>query len=167
MSHALFVNIPAHGHVNPTLPLAAELAARGEQVDYALTPDFAPAVARAGARLVPYESTLPAALSPPASAAAAQDREAALQLPLKLLEDALHVMPQLLDAVSAMDHPPDYVVHDPFSVPGRLLAERLGIPRIQTHCTYVLAGRACWSRRSGGSRRSSSAPASDRPTSRR
>lgn len=135
MSRALFVNIPAHGHVNPTLPLAAELVARGEHVDYALTPDFEPAVARTGARLLPYDSTLPASLAAPS---VPMDQGAAFQLPLKLLEDALHVMPQLLDAVSAMGgDSPDYVVHDPFSLPGRLLAERLGIPRVQMHCTYV------------------------------
>jgi MGT family glycosyltransferase len=143
MSRALFVNIPGHGHVNPTLPVAAELVARGEHVDYAVTPDFAAAVAQTGARLVAYESILPQILSPPAGAdgpAAMLDRRAAFQLPLKLLEDALHVMPQLLEAVAAMDAPPDYVVHDPFSVPGRILAERFGIPRIQTHCTYVFGG---------------------------
>jgi MGT family glycosyltransferase len=131
MSRALFVNIPAHGHVNPTLPLAAELVARGEKVDYALTADFEPAVRQAGARLLPYDSTLPTALAP------SVDRTAAFQLPAKLLEDTLHVLPQLLDAVAA--DPPDYVLHDPFSVTARLLADRLGVPRMQMHCTYVFS----------------------------
>ncbi|HEY8201159.1 MAG TPA: macrolide family glycosyltransferase [Actinomycetota bacterium] len=129
MSRALFVNIPAHGHVNPTLPLVGELVARGERVEYALTPDFEPAVQQAGARLLPYDSTLPTALVP------SVDRAAGFRLPTRLLEDTIHVLPQLLDAVAG--DPPDYVVHDPFSVAARLLADRLGLPRVQTHCTYV------------------------------
>src|SRR5438093_12115689 len=114
MSRALFVNIPAHGHVNPTLPLVGELVARGERVDYAITPDFEPAVRRAGAGLLPYDSTLPTALAP------SIDRAAGFRLPARILEDTIHVLPQLLDAVGG--DPPDYVVHDPFSLSARLLA---------------------------------------------
>jgi UDP:flavonoid glycosyltransferase YjiC (YdhE family) len=69
MSHALFANIPAHGHVNPTLPLVAELRARGEEVDYALPTEYAAAVTHAGARHVPYSSLEPVAASAPAVAA--------------------------------------------------------------------------------------------------
>jgi MGT family glycosyltransferase len=43
----------AHGHVNPTLPLAAELAARGHEVIYFLPEKFAPAVAANGASVRP------------------------------------------------------------------------------------------------------------------
>ena len=34
MAKVLFFNLPAHGHVNPTLPLVAELVHRGEHVIY-------------------------------------------------------------------------------------------------------------------------------------
>lgn len=32
MPKALFFSIPAHGHVNPSLPLVAELVRRGRQL---------------------------------------------------------------------------------------------------------------------------------------
>ena len=34
MSRIVYFNIPAHGHVNPTLPVVAELVRRGEHVVY-------------------------------------------------------------------------------------------------------------------------------------
>jgi MGT family glycosyltransferase len=51
-----------------------------------------------------------------------------------LVREAIHTLPQLLDAVAG--EPPDYILHDPFCIAGRLLAERLGVPRIQLHPTY-------------------------------
>ncbi|XVS65936.1 hypothetical protein ACQPYE_07745 [Actinosynnema sp. CA-299493] len=41
MSHIAFLNIPGHGHVNPTLPVVTELVNRGHRVTYAVDPGFA------------------------------------------------------------------------------------------------------------------------------
>ena len=49
MSKILFFNIPAYGHMNPTLPLVAELVRRGEQVIYYSSETFQPAIEQAGA----------------------------------------------------------------------------------------------------------------------
>lgn len=129
MSRALFVNVPAHGHVNPTLPLVAELVSRGERVDYALTPDFGPAVVHAGAGLVPYQSTMAQALSQLGSSPG-PDR-----LLATLVREGTHVLPQLLDRVRT--DPPDYLVHDPFCFWAPLLATGLGVPAFRTYATYA------------------------------
>jgi UDP:flavonoid glycosyltransferase YjiC (YdhE family) len=42
--HLAFVSIPAYGHVNPTLPLVAELVARGHRVTYFTSADFEPLI---------------------------------------------------------------------------------------------------------------------------
>jgi MGT family glycosyltransferase len=142
VGRVLFVNIPAYGHVNPTLPLLVELVARGEQVDYALrgrplpsgsvsAADFEPAIRQAGATLLPYEGVLPQGRSLRSA------RSAAFGLPIRLLEETIHVLPQLVDAVGS--HPPDYVVHDSLSLAARLLADRLHLPRVQMHCTYAFS----------------------------
>lgn len=47
--HFAFVSIPAHGHVNPTLPLVAELVGRGHRVTYFTAADFEPRIRAAGA----------------------------------------------------------------------------------------------------------------------
>ena len=40
MATICFFSIPAHGHVNPTLPLVRELTARGHRVLYYNTEEF-------------------------------------------------------------------------------------------------------------------------------
>src|SRR5438093_10158656 len=52
-TYAVFCT-PGYGHVNPTLALAQELVARGEQVIYYLTEEFRPAVEATGATFRPY-----------------------------------------------------------------------------------------------------------------
>lgn len=47
--HYLFVPFPSHGHVNPALPIMAELAARGERVHVVVGREFAEAASDVGA----------------------------------------------------------------------------------------------------------------------
>ncbi|QBD81378.1 hypothetical protein EPA93_37550 [Ktedonosporobacter rubrisoli] len=50
------LTVPGYGHVNPTLALAEELIARGEQVIYYLPEEFRASVEATGAIFRPYES---------------------------------------------------------------------------------------------------------------
>jgi len=54
MAKVLFVNIPAHGHVNPTFPLVAAFVKAGHTVDYLISEDFRKKVEYSGATLIPY-----------------------------------------------------------------------------------------------------------------
>src|SRR5579875_2846193 len=45
----LFVPLPQWGHINPTLPIAADLMSAGYSVTYICTQRFAPAIAKTGA----------------------------------------------------------------------------------------------------------------------
>src|SRR5689334_16185288 len=49
MAKYVFLNMPAHGHVNPTLPIVQELVRRGQQVSYYVTEEFRGAVQATGA----------------------------------------------------------------------------------------------------------------------
>ena len=49
-----FVEMPAAGHVNPSLPIARELVRRGERVVYYTDAEFQSAVERTGATFHPY-----------------------------------------------------------------------------------------------------------------
>jgi UDP:flavonoid glycosyltransferase YjiC (YdhE family) len=49
MSKIVFVEMPAYGHVNPTLPVVRELVRRGEQVVYYDSEEFRPQIEQAGA----------------------------------------------------------------------------------------------------------------------
>lgn len=53
--HYAFFGPPAHGHIQPMLPVAAELVRRGDHVTFATAPRFASDVAATGAEVLPYE----------------------------------------------------------------------------------------------------------------
>ncbi|WP_373293086.1 macrolide family glycosyltransferase [Saccharothrix coeruleofusca] len=127
LSHIAFLNIPGHGHVNPTLPVVAELVARGHRVGYAVDDTFAAAVERAGATPVRYETTLPAA-----DQVWPTDLAPAMHL---FLAEAKAVLPQLTAAFA--DDRPDLVVYDIGAWTARLLAQRWGVPAIQFSPTFV------------------------------
>lgn len=54
MAKILFVNMPAHGHANPTFPLVSAFVKAGHTVDYLITEDFRKKVEYCGATLIPY-----------------------------------------------------------------------------------------------------------------
>jgi MGT family glycosyltransferase len=125
--HIAICNIPAVGHVNPTLPLAAELVARGHRVSYASVDRRAPEIEATGATLVPYRTTRPSESDP---GMALPDRESYLaHAMLNFVEEAAHTLPQL-DAAFAAD-PPDLVLYDRLSFAGRIYAIRHGRPSVR------------------------------------
>lgn len=54
MSTIAFLNIAMHGHVNPTLPVAAELVRRGHSVTYYTSPAFREEIEAVGATVCLY-----------------------------------------------------------------------------------------------------------------
>ena len=121
--HLAFVSVPGHGHVNPTLPLVAELVRRGWRVSYATHERFSRAVADAGATLVPTQGDMPA---PPPFTDFDPDRFA--DLLLGFVADARVDVPRL-EAHFRRD-PPQAVCYDSASLTGRVLAGRLGLPDV-------------------------------------
>lgn len=113
---AVFFNVPAHGHINPTLPVVRALVDAGERVVYYVTEPFAGMVEEAGAEFRPY-GTLP--LDP--------DRPDPnpVRLAADLLQTALVLLPRLLHEVPAVRA--DYAVHDSLCPWGRLAAGALGL----------------------------------------
>ncbi len=55
MAKIVFFNVPAHGHINPTLPLVAELVQRGNEVIYYAMPEFQDKIQKTGARFRAYD----------------------------------------------------------------------------------------------------------------
>ncbi|MCA1188872.1 glycosyl transferase [Saccharopolyspora sp. 6V] len=128
-AHIAFMAVPAHGHVNPGLGLVAELAARGHRVTYAVTEDFAPQVAEAGAEPVRYTSTLPSAAT---QQEWPEDQAAAVLL---FVDEMISVHPQL-GAAYAADRP-DLVIYDIGTLQAPVLAHEWGVPAICLSPTHV------------------------------
>ena len=58
MARYVFLNMPAYGHVNPTLPVVQELVKRGQEVIYYLPEQFKDAIQATGAIFRSYELKL-------------------------------------------------------------------------------------------------------------
>ncbi|MBB5957857.1 MGT family glycosyltransferase [Saccharothrix tamanrassetensis] len=127
MSHIAFLNIPGHGHINPTLPVVTELVARGHRVTYAVPAGFTGPVEHAGAVPVVYPTTLPVA---------DQEWPTETAPAMKLfLDEAVALLP-VLEAAYADDRP-DVVVYDIGAWTARILAARWGVRAIQFSPTFV------------------------------
>lgn len=56
MTKILMINIPMHGHVNPTIALTKELVDRGHDVTYLINKEFRKKIAPTGANIITYEA---------------------------------------------------------------------------------------------------------------
>ncbi|MFB6933193.1 macrolide family glycosyltransferase [Streptomyces chartreusis] len=125
MSTIAFLNIGMHGHINPTLPVVAELVRRGHTVTYHTSPAFRQEIEATGAsvRLYPGgEQPLP---DPPT--------------PLTLLESlattSLRLLPTVLDDLRRDG--PDLIVHDSSCLWGAVAARELGVPAASSFTTFA------------------------------
>jgi MGT family glycosyltransferase len=132
--HFAFVSIPAHGHVNPTLPLVAELVRRGHRVTYFTSADFEPRIRNAGAAF--YASGGNWLASMPALGPGQRER-AQLMLPVmnKVFEDLRSSFPAMVERLRK--DPPDAVCFDAMTLSGSMAAEKIGAPPIGLMPTYA------------------------------
>jgi MGT family glycosyltransferase len=122
MARLVYFSFPAHGHVNPTLPVMRELIRRGEQVSYFGAERFRLGVTETGARFRPY----PAEIRPPDPGPGPFARvSSTLEI---LLEWTRAALDGLLDRVRTLR--PTHVMFDSFAPWGRLVAQILQLPTI-------------------------------------
>ena len=123
------IGVPAHGHMNPHLPVLAELVARGHRVEVTTPSGFAPAVAGTGATVVPVTSVLP---DEDRGETWPDDPVAGMA---RFLDEGVHVLPQARAAFD--DDRPDVLLGDIGSYPARVLAHQWSRPLVQLSPTYV------------------------------
>ncbi|MCY9110131.1 UDP-glucosyltransferase [Bacillus atrophaeus] len=127
--HITIINIPAYGHVNPTLALVEKLCEKGHRVTYATTEEFAPAVQQAGARPLLYETTI--SVDPQQIKELMEKNET----PLMFLKESLGILPQLEELYK--DDQPDLIVYDFIALAGKLLADKLQVPAVRLCSSYA------------------------------
>lgn len=150
--HFAFVCLPATGHVNPTLPVVAELVRRGHRVTYATSAKYAAAVESAGATFFENGEDLSAqfprfgnASDGPAQDDAGRSPRAGMLAGLgsgmmsglleRLLERAREEFPALLARLAA--DRPDAVCYDAMTLAGKMAAMKLDLPDIALLPTYA------------------------------
>jgi MGT family glycosyltransferase len=133
MARIVYFSFPAHGHINPTLPVIRELVSRGEEISYFGTHRFASAIRQTGARFCPYtERVHMPEHGPGPFAQVSTTLETLLNFCGAVLDDHL-------DAVRKLR--PTHVMFDSFAPWGRMVAQLLGLPTIAS-VPSILINRA-------------------------
>ncbi|HEX2907388.1 MAG TPA: macrolide family glycosyltransferase [Phototrophicaceae bacterium] len=133
MSKAIFFNLPAHGHVNPSLSVVEELVRRGETIIYYATEEFRSRIEGTGAIFRPYTEL-------PLADVASVSQKPLAHLGVMLLEGSLRLLPQVLEA--AQTEKPDYLLVDSMCTWGWQVAEKLHLPAISSVSTFVFTPAA-------------------------
>lgn len=129
MGKGLFFSLPAHGHINPVLPVVRELVRAGEEIVVYTQEAFRKRVEETGARFRAYPT--------PRARSAAGSHRGAFHKPPHLFRFAALLMlmstvlvPRLLQRLREENY--DYVIHDSIAPWGRYIARLLGLPTISS-----------------------------------
>lgn len=127
MAKALFLSLPLHGHVNPSLAVVRELVARGDEVIYFATEKYARAIEQTGSRFRAYRE--------PQLANLAHLPERTEQLAWLLMDLSATVLSTDLQAFR--DERPDYLISDSVAPWGQWAAKILDVPLITSTSTFA------------------------------
>jgi MGT family glycosyltransferase len=127
--------MPAHGHVNPMLPLMRELVSRGDEVIVYVTREFEAVVRHTGAslRLIPDTLSLPSSMAGAMGAASFQQMLGPM---LGMLNRGLRAAPGV--AEQARREGADIILYDPMAVWARVTAQMLRLPAAIFQTTFAL-----------------------------
>ena len=126
MARVLFINGGSEGHINPTIGVVQELTSRGEEVVYFSIEAFRERLEKTGATVRTFDDQkfIQAFIS--------GGRNYLLERINGLLLTAEIVIPSVLEQIK--DEHFDYIIHDSMFGCGRLLAQMLKLPAINS-CT--------------------------------
>jgi MGT family glycosyltransferase len=132
MPKALFFNVPAHGHINPSLPLVTELVRRGHHITYFVTENYCARVEAAGAVFQPYTCVHDDYFEAHGLDGSRPQKAANL-----LMTTSEQILPELLETTRQMQ--PDYVLFDGMCPWGNLTARILRLPAVASLSLMPLA----------------------------
>lgn len=135
MAKYVFLNMPAHGHVNPTLPIVQELVRRGQQVSYYLTEEFRDAVQATGAVFYGYESKMKELMAMSFSKEGNMSSERMASVSQEITGQMHQVPSGVMDSIRAEQ--PDVIVYDFMCAWAKIVAQELQVPAITTRATYA------------------------------
>jgi MGT family glycosyltransferase len=125
--NVLIINIPAEGHINPTLSIVKALINRGDSVHYITTEDFRERIEGLGAKVYLHTNYFKG-ISPQNI----KNIHEFMQVMLKISHDTLSIVQKLADKITF-----DYVYHDTFGS-GLLVKEYLNIPSISSSSSFAI-----------------------------
>lgn len=134
MAKIVFINIPGHGHVNPTLALVQELVRRGHELVYYNTAEFEDKIARTGAEFHAYPEPVPTSTT---VAGLLRDGNMAKVAQL-MFHTSEQLVPYMLTELGRLQ--PDFVMHDSIALWGSIAARVLNIPTVASISHFIFDG---------------------------
>ncbi len=134
MPKAIFFNVPAHGHINPSLPLVAELVRRGHGVTYFTTENYRQRIEATGAAVRIYEG-----VEEDYFALRGLDGSIPQKAALALLTTTKAILPKLIEAVN--EAKPDYILYDCMCPWGYFVAQIMKLPAVSSASLMPLSPR--------------------------
>ncbi len=134
----MFVMMPSTGHVNPSLPIVAELASRGVKVTYYVHEQFRKVVEATGANWRhmqrPHDLT-----DEQATKYLPGLEKTACLFPASAVPVAAAILPSLLSDMENLHPRPSLILYDPFLPQGLVVGRHLHIPSVSL-LTYTGPG---------------------------
>ena len=134
MSKVLFLNIPSHGHINPTLGLVNELHKQGEEITYFSNDDYREKIESAGAIFKSYgeqaDFFVPKNKIPGKSI---------LDDLLNRMEEVLHTCEGVIDYIlkETKNDNFDYIIYGSMFPFGNVISQILNIPSISSFAVFA------------------------------
>lgn len=135
LRHIAFVGRDGAGHINPTLPVVAELVRRGHRVTYATGDAYAEAVEQAGARHLSLPANDFGGGRAGQRTLAGAEMDPAAMFAQMLLSRTEYEFPLLRDGLAA--DPPDAICYDASSLSGAMVADVLKVKAVQLRPTFA------------------------------
>ncbi len=129
MARVLFINSGSEGHVNPTIGVVEELVSRGEDVVYFTIEDFRERIEKTGAtvRTIDVQAFIKAFIS--------GGRNNVLERINGLLRTIDIMIPSVLEQIEGERF--DYIIHDSMFGCGRILAQILNLPAVNSCSSFA------------------------------
>ncbi len=130
MSNVLFLSVPSHGHVNPTIGLVSELVKRGEKVTYFSSLAFKDKIEKAGASFRCYQEDLDMFKAPRQPASSEQTSPIA-----RIILSGSAVVADILSQTA--DQTFDYLIHSAPFLFAKPMAKILDIPTVSSLAVFA------------------------------
>jgi MGT family glycosyltransferase len=136
MSKILLFNIPATGHINPSLPLVKELVQRGEDVIYVNTPDYRAKIEATGARYLEYPD-----MSRMINLIQQEAGEGNIPRNMRdLIRVSNDIFPFVMKLIER--EKPDFLIYDSLASWGKVAAQKLKMKSIALLSTFAISPSA-------------------------
>ena len=134
MTKAIFFNVPAHGHINPSLPLVAELVQRGHEITYFASEHYRERIEAVGATVEIYDS-----IHDDYFESKGLDGSTPQEAAKTLLMTTIAILTDLRQRASELE--PDYILYDCMCPWGYFLAQIMQLPSVSSASLMPLSPR--------------------------